>query len=1047
MRAKILNASAGSGKTYQLAYNYVRELISQPASYRHILAVTFTNKATEEMKSRILKEIHRLAADYRSSYRKLLMRDLGLTPEEIKKRATEARSKILHDYSRFTVLTIDTFFQRILRAFIKELGLDLNYNIELETASILTKSADTLIEEITTNRELLGWLTRFVEERIEEGKGWDVREGILALGDEIFKERNKQALLSSRSREELHELVQRTNRHAEASKAELRKFACEIRRLMTSAGATISDFPYKQTGFMNWPLTIAEEGEIIPYSKRFDTACDEEKAWGKAGSRSWELRPVLQPLMQHMRHIYDKNLHRWNTAQLLSETYRSFALLGDLYKKVQELCREQQLMLLSETKYLLSEFLTESDAPFIYEKVGNRFERFLIDEFQDTSVREWENFLPLLRNAMAQSDRQSVLLVGDLKQSIYRWRGGDWKILHRDAEEALGKEDTTVINLKENFRSLEEVVRFNNRVIERIVELDNRLVNDQLDEAVAGGHLKRSVADSLRNTLQDAYHNSAQEPRRKNTHKGYVSIENYAEEPPIIERICQLLDLGYRPSELLILVRNSLEGARIATRLLDFKRTNDDPRYRFDVMTQEALIIGKAPICGFVTAVMRLALNPEESLYRALYNQYLKHPFDRTLESRELQFLRSIRLLSPEEAFERIVLEYDLQQNHREVAYLQALHEQIISFSTNRIADLALFIAWWEEQGCTKSISIEESQSTIEILTIHKAKGLEKKVVLIPYCSWSLSPVVSGMRSNIIWAAAGEGEEAEIGQMPIRLRRQMGESGFSAAYYQELVYAHIDNINLLYVALTRAAESLHIFIPETGSKHVGALLRSVVESEMQGGRYTAGTLQGPAPKDEQQTEEPLELMRHEEPKRTVTHTLLKGYPTSETELALSLKSERYFDHELPDLSPRNFGILMHQAFEEASDREGIRRAIQGMEQDARIKKEDAEELQRMVDKALSDPVVGSWFDGSWQEIRTEEVILSRGAHLKHRPDRVMIRDKEAVVVDYKFGELDAASYRRQLERYASLLREMGYERVNGYLWYVKQGKIEHVIEG
>ena len=187
MRAKILNASAGSGKTYQLAYNYVRDLIAQPSIYRHILAVTFTNKATEEMKSRILKEIHRLAADYKSSYRALLVKELGLTHEEIRKRAIEARAKILHDYSRFTVLTIDTFFQRILRAFIKELGIDLNYNIELETSSLLTQSADSLIEEITTNRELLHWLSRFVEERLEAGKGWNVRDGILELGGELFK--------------------------------------------------------------------------------------------------------------------------------------------------------------------------------------------------------------------------------------------------------------------------------------------------------------------------------------------------------------------------------------------------------------------------------------------------------------------------------------------------------------------------------------------------------------------------------------------------------------------------------------------------------------------------------------------------------------------------------------------------------------------------------------------------------------------------------------------------------------------------------------------
>ena len=1045
MRAKILNASAGSGKTYQLAYNYVRELIMQPSIYRHILAVTFTNKATEEMKSRILKELHRLASDYRSSYRERLMEDLGLSQHEIQKRAIEARSRILHDYSRFTVLTIDTFFQRILRAFIKELGIDLNYNIELETATILTKSADSLIEEITTNRDLLGWLTRFVEERIEEGKSWDVRDGILALGNEVFKERNRQSIISARSREELHELVQRTTREAEASKARLLERAGELMSLVEKLEMTVDDFPYKQTGFMNWPASILRTGQIYPYPKRVQKACEEDSAWGKPNTLSASARPLLQPLLQEMRDHYDRDVRRWNTAQLLQETYRSFALLGDLYQKVQTLCDEQQLMLLSETKYLLSEFITEQDAPFIYEKVGNRFERFMIDEFQDTSTREWENFLPLLRNAMAQSDRQSVLIVGDLKQSIYRWRGGDWKILHREAEEALGAESTTVVRLKENFRSLPALVRFNNRVIERIVELDNALLNDLLDEAVEQHNLKQKVADELRDTLQSAYYESSQEPRRQNDHEGYISVEEFEEEPPIIERICRLIDLGYRPSDMMILVRNSIEGARIATRLLDFKAENENPNYYFDVMTQEALIIGSAPICGFVTATMRLALNAQDSLSRALYNQYLARPFDEELTDEELHFLRSIRLISPEEAFERIVLNYNLQTHARESAYLQALHEQIINFSTTRIADLALFIAWWDEQGSTKSISTEESQSTIEILTIHKAKGLEKKVVLIPYCSWSLAPHTTGLKPNVVWAEAEEGDAAEIGRMPIRLRQQMGVSGFSSAYFHELVYSHIDNINLLYVALTRAAESLHVFVPTRGEKHVGALLISVLQEEGVSERYTFGTLQGPAPKDKQREESPSEAARREEPTRKPQHTLLKGYPTSETELLLSLPSERYFDHSEQELSPRNFGILMHKAFEEANDREGIEQCILRMEQDAVLSHADAEELRRMVEKALSDPTVGSWFDGSWSEIRTEDAILSKGKKHLHRPDRVMIRGTEAVVVDYKFGELNATRYRQQLDRYAQLLREMGYTKVSGYLWYVKQGTIEQVI--
>ena len=221
-RVLILSASAGSGKTYRLAYKYVRDVIkychTKPHLYRAILAVTFTNKATEEMKNRILEKIDELINNpAKSAYMEDLKTELKLSQEEIISRARKIQSHILHDYSRFTVLTIDKFFQRILRAFIKELGIDLNYNIELETATLLTKSADSLIEEITTNRDLLGWLTRFVEERIEEGKSWDVRDGILALGNEVFKERNRQSIISARSREELHELVQRTTREAEAS--------------------------------------------------------------------------------------------------------------------------------------------------------------------------------------------------------------------------------------------------------------------------------------------------------------------------------------------------------------------------------------------------------------------------------------------------------------------------------------------------------------------------------------------------------------------------------------------------------------------------------------------------------------------------------------------------------------------------------------------------------------------------------------------------------------------------------------------------------------
>ncbi|MDE6046074.1 MAG: UvrD-helicase domain-containing protein, partial [Alistipes sp.] len=525
------------------------------------------------------------------------------------------------------------------------------------------------------------------------------------------------------------------------------------------------------------------------------------EGWCDKGSPAEALVPRLQPLLHELCALYEGNIRAWNTCDLLRENYRTFALLSDLYTQVQRLCDEQNMMLLSETKYLLSEFIDHNDAPFIYEKAGTRFERFMIDEFQDTSAREWENFLPLLRNALSQcrETETSVLIVGDIKQSIYRWRGGDWRILHEEARRALGEENTEVRNLGENWRSLPVVVEFNNRLIDRMVAADNAALDALLAEATARGKVSPAAAAQLQGTLRDAYRDHAQTARRKASTAGYVSVETFDERPPVVERICELLDRGFRPCDLLVLVRNATDGAKIAAELLDFKGRNDDPRYRFDVMTQEALVLGNAPVSGFLAAALRLALNADDTLHRAIYNQYLGQAFDRPLDEAERAFFRSLRLLSPEEAFERIVMRHALQERPQETAYLQAFHEQVIAFCANRVADIPLFLKWWDEQGAARSLSVERSEQAIEILTIHKAKGLENKAVLIPYCSWQLDPKASGRVQNIVWAEA-QGEAAGIGRFPVKFRQAMGESEFSEEYYRETVYSHVDNINLLYVA-------------------------------------------------------------------------------------------------------------------------------------------------------------------------------------------------------------------------------------------------------
>ncbi len=1065
MKAKILNASAGSGKTYQLAYKYVRDVVEQPMLYRHILAVTFTNKATEEMKSRILREIHTLASGGESNLLAQLCRELRLDAETVRRRAREVRSRILHDYSHFTVLTIDTFFQRILRAFIKELGIDLNYNVEIETSSVLAKSTDTLIDRIADDGELRRWMTEFVQERIDDGSRWDIRDGILQLGGELFKERNKEALSMARSRDELREIVARMSREGAEAKQHLQQRAQRAVEIITRAGCTAEDFSGKSRSFAKYFYAVAG-GEMREPTATVRSRAASTDGWCTKGSAATGLAAELQPLLAELCEGYDRSLRLWNTCDLVRENFRSFALLTDLYDRVQHLCEEQNLLLLSETKYLLSEFIDHNDAPFIYEKVGNRFERFMIDEFQDTSVKEWENFLPLLDNAMSQSEESSVLIVGDIKQSIYRWRGGDWQLLHSEAQQSLGTERTTVENLKHNYRSLSRIVHFNNRAMAQAVVADNNRLNSELAEAACRGDISAQSAASLKDTLLDAYRTVEQIPARKDECEGYISVETFAERPPVVERICQLLNLGFSPSDIMILVRGATDGGRIAEELLEFKRTNTDERYRFDVMTQEALVVGNAPVSGFIAAAMRLALNPDDSLNRALYNHYLGEAFDRTLTEEERDFFHSLRLRSPEEAFERIVMRHTLDGDRLQTAYLQAIHEQIIAFCSSRIADIPLWLKWWDETGSSRSLSVEASERSIEITTIHKAKGLEKRVVIVPYCSWPLDPRSGGGITNIVWAEA-EGNGSEAGRFPVRFRKAMSSSGFSAAYFREKVFSHVDNINLLYVVLTRAKESLHIFIPQSArGAHVGSLLMAAMRPEKE--RVTiddTATLHTPATLAERveqglfegrytadESGERFEFGRMQPPVMSRTrpveaeHVVLEHYPTSEADLRLRLPSQRYFEEDGEvELSPRNYGILMHRAFELADDKEGIHRALEGMLADGTISAAESAILHERIDTALADATVCDWFSGRWQRVRNEAQIIVPDQRSVRRPDRVMISGDRAVVVDYKFGDIKTSGHRKQIEEYCRLLHDMGYTEVAGYLWYVKRGKVEKIV--
>ncbi|MFI3306400.1 MAG: UvrD-helicase domain-containing protein [Rikenellaceae bacterium] len=1039
MKASIYNASAGSGKTYRLAYKYIRDVIESPTLYRNILAVTFTNKATEEMKRRILKHIHNLASGLPCDYLAELMAELNLSSDAIRARAVEARTLILHNYSRFTVLTIDKFFQRVLRAFIQELGIDIDYSLEIDTSPIITQSADALVED----ESLRKWLMELAQERIDEGRKWDVREGILALKDELFKEEARSALESSRTKEELSEMVGKMEIEATAIVEKIRSLAQEA---MERISGDCSQFKGGSRSPAHVFRRIVECDRELPELTDAQIASRNDiDKWCKKGDNTTLATEMMQRLDQIVE-IYLTGIKRINTAKLLSENYRSFALMHDLYQKTQEICQEQNTMLLSQTSRILSEFIEENDAPFIYEKVGNRYSRFMIDEFQDTSRREWNNFTPLLRDAIAQSrpDENPILIVGDIKQSIYRWRGGDWRILHSDAERELGQKNSEVINMVDNYRSLPNIVRFNNEMIESIITAENEELNRELSSAYDSNKINEQCKNELTGIIRSAYTDHEQNPRRGGDAEGFVELSTYTEEPPIIETICSAIDRGYRPCDIMILTRSNREASMVAERMLRFKQECDEPRYRFDVMTQEALIVGKSPVSNFIVATLHLSLNPDDTLQRAIYNRFVESSLiDTELTDEEGEFVHSLRMLSPLEAMEMIVMRYDLSSQPTNIAYVQAIHEQIITYTKNKIGDIALFLEWWHEKGAKQSLRVEKSTNAIEILTIHKAKGLEKSVVILPYCNWDRNPKSSGVNKNFVWSEGDANSESDnIGKFPIQYKARMEESAFSADFYRERVYTRIDNINTLYVALTRAVESLHIFVKAT-AKGVGSgigkvVLESIptlsigsVDQGESGVKYTLSQPSSPSREGDDEGGEPF-IMQH--------------YRSNQSQLRLRLPTQRYRESAAEEFSPREVGILMHRAFEQSTSRQEILQRVETMLSNGHINENEHRTLVDAIGESLSHPLAQEWFDTEWESVRNESEIIRPNSESSRRPDRVMIRGSRAVVVDYKFGELQSEKNRRQMRQYVSLLREMGYSEVEGYVWYVRSNEIER-IEG
>lgn len=1049
----ICKASAGSGKTFALTLEYFKIIFAAPSEYRNILAVTFTNKATEEMKSRIINELHRLAEGQPSDYGVKLRETLGMDADSLRNRASLLRTLLLHDYGRLSVTTIDRFFQRIIKAFTRELGIFPAYNVELDSSLVLTEAVGRVMQSVRSKPDLKNWIKDLMSASVEEGKSWGVKAKMEDLGAELFREnymlmdKRVQDKFSDRRflqdyRHFLHDTVARY----ETALAALAASALELIR---GEGLDLGDFKGGVRGCASWFYKLAG-GCFDSPTATVRKGVEDDGAWftskSPARERIERILPRLTDLLRQALDYHDAYITRYLSADQLSGNLYQLGILNDLYQEVRAYCHDAGVMLLSDTTHILNLLIAGNDTSFLFEKCGNYYKHLMIDEFQDTSSMQWNNFRPLVTNSLAEGGK--ALIVGDVKQSIYRWRNGDWQLLARDVEEQFRHLGVSTRTLSDNWRSAPEIVRFNNDFFTAAT-----ITLATLYACDAGEH------DTRAPIIAEAYRSLRQTPRRERA--GYVDIlfgpeKSEQDAPQTILRdtvaiIRDILRRGGKQRDIVILVRGGKEGAAVADHLMEYNKTADTP---VDFISNDSLYVASSPYIQFIVAVLRYLAEPFDPVNRATI-RYFHQAFVSSLDNLPLHALfRSVaeeevftllpQLPGAEEEFttscslyetvEAVIRRFSLHDKPEEVPYLIAFQDIVYEYESSRSNNIPLFLQWWEQEQDKRLLATSEDADAVRILTIHKSKGLEFEHVILPFCSWELDKTQPLRR---IWCSNREKGFDALEYAPLNYTSRLADTVFRDDYLDEHLKAYIDNLNLLYVALTRAKSELYIrpFMPRAkkdGSialSDIGAFLFLVLHDMgatlEDGNRYRLGT--------------PLPVPpRPAPPASTVT---LPAYPVWHPGDRLSVRY-RYRDYSpsVPGtLSAIDEGKLLHEIFKSIRTPADLPHVLRRAALDGLLPSADLPRRHAEIAAYLATPAAAPWFHPSATLITERDILFPGGA--KARPDRVVLSGGKAYVIDYKFGQSEEPRYLRQVANYCAALRRMGYPRVEGYVWYVRLGKI------
>ena len=1040
----IYKASAGSGKTHTLTQEYLLMLFREQKKHgdyfkphSRILAVTFTKKATAEMKERILEALYELSKDpTKSNFYEKLHEKLHINANDIQQQARELLIGILTDYNRFSVSTIDGFFQQVIRTFAMDLGLSTSYELALDGKEVMQQAVDDLFRRIRSSQQndtdTVAWITEFTQHNIDDNRRWNPHETISQFAGELLKEQlirymsdvqdffaNKKQLTSYKTM--LEQIMKQNEQVVTNIQQQAQSILNNIDGLKKNA---VSAFytPTKdliEKGLSKTFLGVLDNPDTL-YTKSKTTKDQQQFILSL-------YQQQLQPLYQQLHHAFTQQLTDYHTANAILQNLYTVGLLQEISDQVSETNKKIGRIPISQINTLLHEVIDGQETPFIYERMGQQLNHYMIDEFQDTSALQWENFRPLIEET--ESKGNDNLIVGDVKQSIYRWRNSDWELLEGVHEHF---PNCATPPMKTNWRSAELLIKENEELMLKYSQwVSQTITNNQWQETPLAAAIERiynpqSIHQEAANELPGVFHLEFYEGTDDE-----VAQQSLEHTTQLINQLTK--EEGFQLSQIALLVRRGRDAELLANHLI----AHDIP-----VQSAEGMRIQSHASVQLLVALLQEQQDPENKVAAAIVQDC--YP---ALSAEQAQQIQEATHLPLYEQVQQYIQILHLAEQSSALPYLTAFQDCIYQFTQKRVADVGAFLDYWENKKDKATIPSSPVVDAIRILTIHSSKGLEFDVVILPFLNWDLQRF---FKNDILWCRP---KQAPFNQMPlvaISPTKKILQTHFKNDYIQEALSQYIDNLNLTYVAFTRPKYRLYAYgqMYSKNSKgelkinNIGNLLSYLYHKEGEDNTSSQETQNEEGTFIYHQATTTIAQPKAKEPTINTREATYISSPIG-NRLKLRSRAEDDFAEETP-LETIDLGILMHEFLAAITTWADADNTLQRMLLEGRITaaqqvvlQQQLQELRTLLQKEGKE----WWFTQPCKVLNEHDILTTTGN--TQRPDRVIIHQDTAIIIDYKFGQEHKKQYQEQLRNYALLLQQMGYT-TESYIVYVAQQKIEQV---